>query len=367
MSKIAIDARELGGSGTGRYVGRLLHYLQRMDDQNKYIVLLKPAAFNEWNAVNKNFTKVMCPYKEFTFSEQLGLLEQIRNLKVDLVHFPMVQQPILYRGRTVTTMNDLTTLRFKNPTRNYLIFTLKQWVYRWVNRVAARKSNALITYTDFIKADITKFARVDKNKVSVIYLAAEELGSTAKPIPQLLGEDFIMFNGRPLPHKNLYRLVEAFKQLHESYPDLLLAIIGKRDASYSSYISAIEKLNLQKYVVFTDYVPDGQLEWAMKHTKAYIYPSLSEGFGLPGLEAMLYGAPLVSSNATCLPEVYGDAAHYFDPTDVNDMASKIDEVLSNPELRKNLVKRGKAQVKKYSWKRMAQQTLDVYKKVLEEK
>jgi glycosyltransferase involved in cell wall biosynthesis len=105
----------------------------------------------------------------------------------------------------------------------------------------------------------------------------------------------------------------------------------------------------------------------MENTKAYVFPSLSEGFGIPGLEAMFYGAPVASSNATCLPEVYGDAAHYFDPTDINDMAEKIDEVLTKPGLRKKLVEQGKKRVKKYSWKRTAEQTLDVYKRILEDK
>jgi glycosyltransferase involved in cell wall biosynthesis len=129
----------------------------------------------------------------------------------------------------------------------------------------------------------------------------------------------------------------------------------------------MKKLGVREGVVFTDYIPDAQLKWALSNTRAYIFPSLSEGFGLPGLEAMHYGAPLVSSNATCLPEVYGGAAHYFDPTDVNDMAAKIDEVLSDQELRKKLIEKGKIQVKKYSWARMAKETLEVYKKVLNEK
>jgi glycosyltransferase involved in cell wall biosynthesis len=175
-----------------------------------------------------------------------------------------------------------------------------------------------------------------------------------------------MFTGRPLPHKNLYRLIEAFANLSEKHPDLILAIIGKKDASFDSYISFMEKLGVSNSVVFTDYVPDGQLKWALGHTKAYIFPSLSEGFGLPGLEAMHYGAPVVSSSATCLPEVYENAAHYFDPTDVNDITSKINDVLSSEKLRKDLIKKGKIQVNKYSWKDMAEQTLAVYKKVLSE-
>jgi glycosyltransferase involved in cell wall biosynthesis len=111
-------------------------------------------------------------------------------------------------------------------------------------------------------------------------------------------------------------------------------------------------------------VSEGQLRWLYENCAAYVFPSLSEGFGLPGLEAMVHGAPVVSSNATCLPEVYGEAAHYFDPLDVDDIASKIGETLDNEALRSNLIKKGKEQAAKYSWRRTAEQTLEVYEKAL---
>jgi glycosyltransferase involved in cell wall biosynthesis len=363
MKKIVIDARELRTS-TGRYVERLIHYLQQIDNGHEYIILLYPKDMDSWEPSNPNFKKLAWPFKEFTFSEQLGYWWQLRKLNADLVHFPIVQQPVLYRGKVVTTINDLTTIRFKNPTKNWLVFTAKQRVYGWVNKVVAKKSSALLTYTKFVKEDISKFAKIKSNKITVTYLAAEELSIKAEPLKLLEGKDFIMFNGRPLPHKNLYRVIEAFKIVREKYPDLLFVIAGKKDASFSSYVSFVKKLELENFIIFTDYIPDSQLKWAMEHAQAYIWASLSEGFGLPPLEAMMYGAPVVSSNATCMPEVLGDAAHYFDPTDVKDMALKIDEVLSNPVLRKKLVEKGKIQVKKYSWKRMAEQTLEIYNKVL---
>jgi glycosyltransferase involved in cell wall biosynthesis len=111
-------------------------------------------------------------------------------------------------------------------------------------------------------------------------------------------------------------------------------------------------------------VSEGELRWLYEHCAAYVFPSLSEGFGLPGLEAMVHGAPVVSSNATCLPEVYGDAAHYFDPLNVDDIARKITEVLDNQALRNNLIARGHAQAATYSWRRMAEQTLAVYEACL---
>jgi glycosyltransferase involved in cell wall biosynthesis len=365
MSRIAIDARE-SGTSTGRYIDNLIKYLHELKSKHTIILLAKAHRVDYLKKTAPNFKIIESNFKEFTFSEQLGLLKQIRGLKPDLVHFGMIQQPIFYRGASVTTVHDLTTARFKNPAKNWLIFTVKQKIYKRVIKRVAHKSDAIITPTEFVKTDLAKFADINSRKISVTYEAAEDLSGKAEPIPGLEGKDFIIFNGRPLPHKNLYRVIEAYELLRQKYPQLLLVIAGRKDASFKSYLSFVRKLKLENSIVFTDYIPDSQLKWAFQNTKAYVYASLSEGFGLPGLEAMHYGAPLVSSNATCLPEVYGDAAHYFDPTNVNDMAEKIDEVLSSPKLQEELIEKGKKQVKKYSWKRMAEQTLDVYNEVLGE-
>jgi glycosyltransferase involved in cell wall biosynthesis len=169
-----------------------------------------------------------------------------------------------------------------------------------------------------------------------------------------------------LPHKNLWRLIEAFALLRRTHPDLLLVLVGKKDAMYEQIAARAEKEGLRGGVVFTGFVSEAELKWLYLHCQAYIFPSLSEGFGLPGLEAMLHSAPVVSSNATCLPEVHGRAAHYFDPLNVDDMAAKIGEVLDDPKLRQKLITAGHKQAAKYSWKRMAEQTLAVYNRVLED-
>ena len=174
-----------------------------------------------------------------------------------------------------------------------------------------------------------------------------------------------MYVGRPLPHKNLWRLIEAFRLLRRNNPDLKLVLVGKNDAMYE-LIKARVKQERVRGVVFAGFVPDASLRWLYEHCQAYVFASLSEGFGLPALEAMLHGAPVVSSNATCLPEVYGNAAHYFEPLKVDDIARAIREVLENKDLRKRLITRGKRQAARYSWRRLAEQTLEVFKKALEE-
>jgi glycosyltransferase involved in cell wall biosynthesis len=364
MKTIVIDARELRTT-TGRYVERLLNYLQEVDTDlsHRYIVLLKTKDMDSWNPKSKRFTKVPCRFKEFTFGEQLGLAWQLYRLNANLVHFPMVQQPILYRRKVVTTMQDLTTLRFTNPAKNRLIFRFKQRVYEWVNYVAARKSKAIITPTEFVKDDIAKFANLNSRKITVTYEAGDSIDAKPEAIPELEGKQFIMYVGRPTPHKNLERLIEAYALLKEKQPDLHLVLAGKTDRLFKRHASTVEKLGLSD-VNFTGFISDGQLRWLYENCAAYVFPSLSEGFGLPGLEAMNHKAPVVSSNATCLPEVYGDAAHYFEPRDVEAMAKAINDVLTKPDLRKKLIAAGTKQVGKYSWKRMAEQTLAVYNSVL---
>ena len=143
----------------------------------------------------------------------------------------------------------------------------------------------------------------------------------------------------------------------------MLVLAGKKDANYRRLEKHVEKKGITN-VLFTDFVSEGQLRWLYENCEAYVFPSLSEGFGLPGLEAMLHGAPVISSSATCLPEIYGEAAQYFDPLNVQSMANAINIVLINRFLRTELIAKGKDQVAKYSWERTAEQTLGVYARIL---
>ncbi|MGC1176988.1 MAG: glycosyltransferase family 1 protein [Candidatus Saccharimonadales bacterium] len=363
MSRIVIDAREWSTS-SGRYVNSLVRQLETIDTTRSYLILLKAKDIDSWEPINQNFQKVACPHKEFTFGEQLGFKKQLDSLKPDLVHFSMAQQPVLYRGKTITTMNDLTTIRFRNPSKNFMVFTVKQMIYKWLNKQVAKKATALLTFSQFVKDDVVDFTGISPEKVTVTPLAAEPIAEPAEPIKTLVGKQFLMYVGRPTPHKNLERLIEAFELLKARHPDLKLVLAGKKDANYRRIEENIQKSAI-KGVVLTDFVSEGQLRWLYEQCAAYVFPSLSEGFGLPGLEAMAHGAPVVSSNATCLPEVYGQAARYFDPLDVQNMADAIDEVLTDKNLRGNLVRRGRQQIKKYSWQQTAEQTLEVYDQVLD--
>jgi glycosyltransferase involved in cell wall biosynthesis len=362
MSRIVIDAREYTTS-TGRYMFRLLQYLDTLDTENEYVLLLKPHDMDVYQYSNPRFTKVACPYKEFTFQEQLGLLKQIRRLKPDLVHFGKDHQPVLYRGPVVTTMHDLTTARFRNPGKSWLFYALKQPVYRMVIRIVARKSAAVLTPSEFVKNDIVHYSHCNPQKITVTLESADKIPDSPEPLANLIDQPFIMYVGRPQPHKNLSRLISAFRELKQTHPELKLVLAGKKDTLYERFEEQARAQGIDD-IIFTGFVSEGQLRWLYEHTVGYVMPSLSEGFGLPGVEAMLHGAPVISSNATCLPEVYGDAAQYFNPLDVHDMATKISEVVDDPILREDLQEKGQHQIAVYSWQRMAEQTLGVYEHVL---
>ncbi len=362
MKRIAIDARELRTS-TGRYMERLLHYLQQIDRKHEYIVLLKPNDIASWNPEHSNFNKHVCPHDEFGFSEQIGFKKQLDGLRPDLVHFGMVQQPIWYRGKVVTTIHDLTTMRFSNPSKNTALYTFKQQVYKYVVWRAAHKSSRILVPSDFVAGDVMRFTGISRDKITVTHEAADPIKARPVPMKKLVGRKFLLYVGRPTPHKNLGRLIDAFAALQAEHPKLILVMAGRKDANYQriedeAYVRGVKNL------YFPGFISEGQLRWLYERCEAYVFPSLSEGFGLPGLEAMRHGAPVVSSDATCLPEIYDQAAHYFDPSDTVSMADAINEVLTDKPLRDDLIKKGRSQVKKYSWRKMAEQTLQVYEDAL---
>ena len=362
MSNIVIDARELRTS-SGRYVERLVNYLQEIDHKNNYQLLVKPEDIEGFQLKAQNFKLVECSFKEFTFGEQIGLKKQIEGLKPDLVHFAFAQQPVWYKGKTVTTIHDLTTLRFTNPAKNIVIFKIKQKVYKFVIKKAVKKSFKVITPSEYVKNDLINLVGINKDKVIVTYEAADAILDKAEPVLELDGKKFIMYVGRPTPHKNLNRLIEAFSILKKHQPDLVLALAGKKDFNYQQIENSVKEKKL-KDIIFTDFISEGQLKWMYQHCQAYVFPSLSEGFGLPGLEAMQHGAPVVSSNLTCLPEIYGESAYYFNPLNVVEMADAINEVLNNKTLRDQLIKNGSKRVSDFSWQKMAKQTLAIYEEAL---
>lgn len=362
---IVIDARNRRSS-TGRYTDRLLEHLQKIDRASTYTILVQPD--DSWQGSAKNFAALPCPYRQFSFNpfEQIGFAWQLYRIRPSLVHFTMTQQPLLYFGKTVTTTHDLTMLRYARKGRLPVwVHKVRMALYRFMFWWSHKKSRVIIVPSNFVKDDLVTYQPFTAKKITVTYESSEPPIKAAAKQPKNIRKPFILHVGSPLPHKNIERLVEAFGTLKEKHPKLQLVLTGKKEFYFDQLTASLQSHPYKEDVVIPGFVSDQELKWLYQNAAAYVLPSLSEGFGLPGLEAMAHGCPVVSSNATCLPEIYGDAAHYFDPTNINDMAQKIDEVLNNKKLRVDLVAKGKKQLTKYSWLRMAEQTLAVYQQVLE--
>ncbi len=364
---IVIDAR-MRRSSTGRYVDRLIEHLQAIDAVNTYTILLEPD--DDWRAKASNFTVLPCRYRQFSFNplEQIGFTYQLKKLRPDLVHFTMTQQPLLYFGKIVTTTHDLTMLEFARAGQlPQVIHSLRMFLYRFLLWWSHRKSDSIIVPTNYVKGDVARRYPFTRDRVVVTYEASEPPQPIKATQPQNSQEPYILFVGRAFPHKNLEALIRAFEQLWADQSDLHLILAGKKEYYYLLLEEFASRSPARQSILFTDFVSEAELKWLYQHALAYVLPSLSEGFSLSGLEAMTYQCPVVSSNATCLPEVYGDGAYYFDPQNIEDMAAKIQDVVSSPRLRQQLIVAGNAQVQKYSWKKMAQQTWLVYQSVLNAK
>lgn len=362
---IVIDAR-IRRASTGRYVDRLVEHLQKIDNINRYSILIQ--SDDPWRPTAPNFDPVFCNIPQFSFNpfHQFRFSGLLDSLKPDLVHFPMNQQPLLYRGKVVTTTMDLTMLYFSRPGRTILpIFWLKMLGYKLLFWYSNKRSVAVITISRFVQEALGARYPFTRGKTTVTYCAAEPASPDPPLEPANVAQPFILYVGSAFPHKNLERLLGALEFLRQKHPDLNLVLAGKKEYYYQQLEKRLAGSTLKECVKILGYVSEQELKWLCQHARAYVFPSLSEGFGLPGLEAMVYNCPVVSSRATCLPEIYQHAAIYFDPLNPVDMANKIEMVLTHPTMGNELAVKGQELLQRYSWTKMAQETLAVYEQALQ--
>lgn len=360
---IAIDARIMNTS-TGRYIERLVYYLQDIDKKNKYTILMPTKDLDFFKPKNKNFTVMAADFDNYSFEEQTKFKTFLDKLAPDLVHFCMPQQPIFYKGKHVTTVHDLNLLKTYNSDKNWFKYHAKQLVGRYVFKKIAKTSEHIMVPTQFVYNEYVAYSHIPENKITVTYEAADVFFDKLVPYKHPF-KKFIMYVGQESDYKNIKRLGDAHQKLLEKHPDLGLVLVGRKNPGVLKNEAYFKSKNY-KNILFTGFVEDEQRDWLFKNCAAYVFPSLMEGFGLPALEAMGYGAPVASSDATCLPELYEDAAHYFNPLDTDDMARAINDILTDKELRDSLIKKGFRQNKKFSWQRMAKQTHDIYMNALKD-
>lgn len=367
---IGIDARFYGsiGKGLGRYTQKLIENLENIDHENRYVVFLRRENFDEYQPQNKNFKKVMADYCWYSFSEQIFFPKLLNKYRFDLVHFPHFNVPLLYRKKFVLTIHDLILIHFptlRGTTLNPFWYKLKYLAYKLIIGSAIARAAKIITVSEFTKNDIISRYTEAKNKIAVTYEACENFCRISAAPPQNILKKYgiikpyLLYVGNAYPHKNLEKLLDAFRLVSETNPGTHLVFVGKEDFFYARLKNQVAEKKIPN-VRFAGFVDDGDLDVLYRMAEAYVFPSLYEGFGLPPLEAMAKGTPVVSSSHACMREILEEAAFYVNAENAQEIAAGIKKVLDDNILRENLIQKGYEQIKKYSWEKMARKTKDIY-------
>jgi glycosyltransferase involved in cell wall biosynthesis len=374
MKHIVIDARLYGPkhTGIGRYTKNLLEFLTRQPNFSKFkftLIIYKDLEIEVKKDLGNNFNYVTTNIRHYSIAEQLFLPFLLYRLKPDLVHFTHFNKPILYFGKSVVTIHDLIKHFFKgrlNTTKNASIYWIKHFFYMVLTNIVI-KTNDIIVPSDFWRDYLIENFHIRPEKITTTHEAVDPGFLTKinklEKLPSSISinqNPYLIYTGNLYPHKNVQIIIEALRQL----PNIKLKIICARNFFTERVEKLISKYKIKAQVEFLGYIPDQEFKEIYSHALALVHPSFMEGFSLTGLEAMALNCPVISSNASCLPEIYQDSVLYFDPNNVQDLITQIEKLKKSPELREKLIKLGHLQVNKYSWDSTAQKTFTVYKNIL---
>jgi glycosyltransferase involved in cell wall biosynthesis len=367
---IAIDARKLGDYGIGTYIRNLLRQLARQDKVTEYVVICRDADAGIAAELGPNFRTLTERAAAYSVREQWSVPLDLRRQRASLFHAPHYVLPPLTPCRSVVTIHDCIHLRFPQylPSRiGYAYARASLWT-------ATHRAARVITVSEASKRDILRYFRVPDSRIDVIYNAIDDRfweppsGDQMERVRQRyqLTAPFVLYAGNIKPHKNLERLIEAFHLLRQdpTKKDVQLLIIGDEISKYATLRRAVHRHKLHKHVRFFGFVSHDTLAVLYRLADVFVFPSLYEGFGLPPLEAMASGTPVVTSNVSSLPEVVGDAALMIDPYQPQAIAEAIARVLEEPELRATLRVRGLARAREFSWERSIARVRQIYGEVL---
>lgn len=368
---IGIDARmygpKVGGGGLGRYVEQLIIELQKINREHRFVLFLKKENFDACRITNPFFEKRLADIHWYTLEEQLKMPKLIDKENLDLMHFPHWNVPLFSKTPFVVTIHDLILLdeprSAKITTRHPLYFLLKTIAYKKVLRHAVKKSENIIAVSNFTRNSILKhFPSTEEKKVKTIYEGLTQFDSTKQEaLPTSITNPYLLYIGNAYPHKNLSFLINTFAEIQSEHKNLQLVLAGRGDVFYERLKSHTKKLQLPEHrVLFISSPNDELVETLYENATAYVFPSRIEGFGLPPLEAMSKDIPVLSSNTSCLPEILEDAALYFSPSNKEELKTQIKKILSDEAIKKTLIKKGREQIQKYSWEKMARSILGLY-------
>src|SRR5438477_1021116 len=340
-----------------------------MDDRTEFVVFCRPEDRETLaTTLGENFRAVAETAGNYSVAEQLAIPLALKREGVTLFHAPHYVLPPLVRCRSVVTIHDCIHLMFPQylPGRLALVYA------RTSIALASRRATRVLTVSESSKRAILRFVDVPTDNIDVIYNAYDErFGVEPREEDVIrvreryqLHDEFVLYAGNVKPHKNLERLIEAFDLVRKRGLDhLKLVLIGDEISRYAALRRAVHQHQLHKYVRFLGYMPEETLAVMYRLAGVFVFPSLYEGFGLPPLEAMASGTPVVTSNVSSLPEVAGDAAVLVDPYDPRAIADGIHGVLTDEDLRRSLRQKGLARAQQFSWEKSVRRVREIYGEV----
>lgn len=373
--RIGIDCRLWNQTGVGRYTRNLISHLAEIDKTNSYILFFRDEEFNNVELPGENFEKHKAAMRWHTIKEQIYLPFLLQRYKLDVVHFPYFSVPTHYQGKFIVTIHDLILDHFDTgeaSTLPWIVYKAKRLAYKYVIHTTAAKAKKIIAVSHATKKEIIDHIHINSNKIDVIYegvgqeISYDKLQiSKNSTISVVRDVPYFLYVGNAYPHKNLARLIEAFTLLVEERPEeLKLVLAGKEDYFYKNLREFVKQIGIEKSVIFCGEVTDEELSLLYKNAQALVLPSLMEGFGLPGLEAMKVQCLVMASAIPAFKEIYKDAAIYFDPMDIVTIKKQLVYVLSlDKKMRETYSKAGIARSKMFSFETMAKETLAIYEAV----
>lgn len=342
---IGIDARLMYETGVGRYIRNLIRELAAQDTDDTYVVFVSKEGAKKFHPPNARFRMVVADVAWHTFIEQVKMPGIFRNEHLDLLHIPYHNPPLLYRGPMVVTIHDLIILHFatgKATKLPYLLYLVKRLGY-WIELfVGLRKARHVIAVSDTTKKEIVDHFHIPEKKISVTLEGVETGSPRGAPI---ISGPYYLYVGNAYPHKNLSVLLSAMKKIEKT-----LVLVGGPDYFYDSLMKEARGM---KHIVFFGSANDQQLANLYTHADALVFPSLMEGFGLPALEALSMGCPVVVSDIPVFHEILGEQATYVDPHDPDAIVRALQSVhpTSVPD----------SFFRRYQWHTLAEQTQKIYK------
>ena len=377
--KICFDARPVINkqTGLGRYIINLIKSLLEIDKKNQYTIYVNSRLKRDhplFHLKRDNLSLRSTKIKEVSVSQQLLVPFIVNNKEYDIYHYPNFDLPIGVSHKSVFTIHDLTYIKHKNLYSNGKF--LKNFYTKWIIDLSIRKAKKIIAVSESTKKDILEIYNPPENKIKVIHEGLDYSfsvnGSGTKTTSILTNKsfnskahNFFLFIGERRPHKNLPRLIKAFSHFKNKIKsDYKLIIAGKPYAQYSEPEKVTKQLNLADDVIFLGYVEDKEIQALYKDSSCFIFPSIYEGFGLPLLEAMACGVPIITSNISSMPEVVGRAAITIDPYNIIEISSAMEKIHFDNSIRQNMIKLGFERIKEFSWQKSAEQTLLLYESIV---